>query len=85
MFSLAQKAATNTTIAELIPSGVEATISHNSVTVDGKKIDYTTNTGYLSLKNNEFLTLVEHRELLHIIVRNPRPCEIDEAKLSHGP
>jgi carboxypeptidase C (cathepsin A) len=52
MFATAQKAPTNTAIAELIPAGVEVTITHNSVTVDGKKIEYTTNTGYLNLKND---------------------------------
>jgi carboxypeptidase C (cathepsin A) len=51
-FAMAQKAATSPTIAELIPAGVEVTITHNSVTVDGKKIDYTASTGYLNLKND---------------------------------
>src|SRR5450432_2824354 len=37
---------------EFIPSGVQATITKNSVTIAGKKIDYTANTGYLDLKND---------------------------------
>ncbi|MEI8075126.1 MAG: peptidase S10 [Bacteroidota bacterium] len=52
MFATAQKAPTTPAIAELIPAGVEVTITHNSVTVEGKKIEYTTNTGYLNLKND---------------------------------
>jgi carboxypeptidase C (cathepsin A) len=51
-FATAQKATPNPAIAELIPAGVEVTITHNSVTVDGKKIDYTASTGYLNLKND---------------------------------
>lgn len=52
MLATAQKAPQSPAIAELIPAGVEATITHNSVTVDGKKIDYTASTGYLNLKND---------------------------------
>jgi carboxypeptidase C (cathepsin A) len=37
---------------EFIPSGVQVTITKNSVIVAGKKIDYTANTGYLDLKND---------------------------------
>ncbi|MEO7924582.1 MAG: hypothetical protein ABIR30_12950 [Chitinophagaceae bacterium] len=37
---------------ELIPSGVQAIVTKNSVTVSGKKIDYTAHTGYLDLKND---------------------------------
>lgn len=48
----AQKSTTASTIAELVPAGIEATVTHNSVTVDGKKIDYTASTGYLNLKND---------------------------------
>ena len=33
-------------------AGVQAVTSHNSVTVGGKKIDYTAYTGYLDLKND---------------------------------
>ncbi len=33
-------------------AGVQAVVSHNSVTVGGKKIDYTAYTGYLDLKND---------------------------------
>ena len=51
-FAMAQKPATSNVIADLIPAGVEVTITHNSVTVDGKKIDYTASTGYLNLKND---------------------------------
>ena len=40
-FAMAQKPATSNVIADLIPAGVEVTITHNSVTVDGKKIEYT--------------------------------------------
>jgi carboxypeptidase C (cathepsin A) len=50
--AMAQKATTSNTIADLIPAGVEVTITHNSVTVDGKKIEYTASTGYLNLKND---------------------------------
>lgn len=37
---------------EFLPSGVQATVTKNSVTVSGKKIDYTAHTGYLDLKND---------------------------------
>jgi carboxypeptidase C (cathepsin A) len=50
--AMAQKAAPSSPIAELVPAGVEVTVTHNSVTVDGKKIDYTASTGYLNLKND---------------------------------
>jgi carboxypeptidase C (cathepsin A) len=50
--AMAQKNTSSNTIADLIPAGVEVTITHNSVTVDGKKIDYTASTGYLNLKND---------------------------------
>lgn len=52
MLAAAQKAPTSPAIAELIPAGVEVTVTHNSVTVDGKKIEYTASTGYLNLKND---------------------------------
>ena len=37
---------------ELSPKGVVVTTTHNSVVVSGKKIDYTTNSGYLMLQND---------------------------------
>ncbi|MDX2049536.1 MAG: carboxypeptidase [Chitinophagaceae bacterium] len=37
---------------DLMPAGVQAVITKNSVTVAGKKIDYTAHTGYLDLKND---------------------------------
>ncbi len=37
---------------DFIPSGVQATISHGSVTIAGKQIDYTAHTGYLDLRND---------------------------------
>jgi carboxypeptidase C (cathepsin A) len=37
---------------ELIPTGVQVTITKGSNIVQGKKIDYTTHTGYLDLKND---------------------------------
>ena len=37
---------------ELTPAGVQTVITRNSVTIGGKKIDYTTHTGYLDLKND---------------------------------
>ena len=37
---------------ELVPSGVQVTVTKNSVTVAGRKIDYTAHTGYLDLKND---------------------------------
>jgi carboxypeptidase C (cathepsin A) len=37
---------------ELSPKGVVVIITHNSVLVSGKKIDYTTNSGYLMLQND---------------------------------
>ena len=52
MQAAAQKTPPTSTIAELVPAGIEATVTHNSVTVDGKKIDYTASTGYLNLKND---------------------------------
>ncbi len=49
----AQKQTASTpTIPELNPAGVTTTVTKNSVTIGGKKIDYTTNTGYLHLKND---------------------------------
>ena len=52
MLAIAQKAPTSVAIAELIPAGVEVTVTHNSVSVDGNKIEYTASTGYLNLKND---------------------------------
>lgn len=49
---MAQKAVVNSTVADLVPAGVEVTVTHSSVTVDGKKIEYTASTGYLNLKND---------------------------------
>ena len=37
---------------DFVPSGVQATITHSSVTISGKTIAYTANTGYLDLKND---------------------------------
>lgn len=37
---------------ELIPSGVQATVTKNFVTTPGRRIDYTSHTGYLDLKND---------------------------------
>jgi carboxypeptidase C (cathepsin A) len=37
---------------ELIPAGVQVTITRGSNLVQGKKVDYTTHTGYLDLKND---------------------------------
>ena len=37
---------------EQVPTGVRVTATKNSVTVAGKKIDYTTHTGYLDLRND---------------------------------
>jgi carboxypeptidase C (cathepsin A) len=37
---------------EILPAGVEVTVTKNFVTVGGKKLDYTANTGYLDLKND---------------------------------
>jgi carboxypeptidase C (cathepsin A) len=37
---------------DLTPAGVQAVITKNSVTIAGKKIDYTAHTGYLDLKND---------------------------------
>jgi len=37
---------------ELTPAGVQSVVTKNNVTVNGKKIDYTANTGYLDLKND---------------------------------
>lgn len=48
--SKAQKIPSET--KEYIPSGVQVVISKSSVTIGGKKIDYTTHTGYLDLKND---------------------------------
>ena len=52
LLATAQKAPTSPAIAELIPAGVEVTVTHNSVSVDGNKIEYTASTGYLNLKND---------------------------------
>lgn len=37
---------------ELVPSGVQVTVTKNSVSIGGKKIDYSAHTGYLDLKND---------------------------------
>lgn len=50
--AFSQKTTTPAVIPELVPSGVEATVTHNSVTIGGKQIAYTAYTGYLSLKND---------------------------------
>ncbi len=56
----AQKQSTPTpTIPELVPAGVTTTTTKNSVTIGGKKIDYTTNTGYLFLKNDTGKTIAK--------------------------
>lgn len=52
LLATAQKTPTSPAIAELIPAGVEVTVTHNSVSVDGNKIEYTASTGYLNLKND---------------------------------
>jgi carboxypeptidase C (cathepsin A) len=54
LHSTAQKTKTATLPAtNLIPTGITATITKNSVTLsDGKKINYTAYTGYLDLKND---------------------------------
>ena len=39
-------------VKDLIPAGVQVTITKGSNTIGGKKIDYTTHTGYLDLKND---------------------------------
>lgn len=39
-------------VKDLIPAGVQVTITKGSNTIAGKKIDYTTHTGYLDLKND---------------------------------
>lgn len=51
VFSQKQTASTPI-IPELNPAGVTTVTTKNSVTIGGKKIDYTTNTGYLNLKND---------------------------------
>lgn len=38
--------------AESLPIGVQAVVTKGSVTISGKRIDYTTHTGYLDLKND---------------------------------
>lgn len=52
LLATAQKTPSSPAIAELIPAGVEVTVTHNSVSVDGNKIEYTASTGYLNLKND---------------------------------
>ena len=37
---------------DLIPAGVNAVVTRNSVTINNKKIDYTAYAGYLDLKND---------------------------------
>ena len=48
---IAQKTAV-ISVKDLIPAGVQVTLTKGSNTVAGKKIDYTTQTGYLDLKND---------------------------------
>lgn len=50
--ALSQKTTVPAVIPELIPSGVEVTVTHNSVTIEGKQVAYTAHTGYLNLKND---------------------------------
>ncbi|MCK9402286.1 MAG: carboxypeptidase [Chitinophagaceae bacterium] len=50
--ALSQKTIVPAVIPELIPSGVEVTVTHNSVTIEGKQIAYTAHAGYLNLKND---------------------------------
>jgi carboxypeptidase C (cathepsin A) len=54
IFQLQAQKQTNPTppIPELNPAGVTTVTTKNSVVIGGKKIDYTTNTGYLHLKND---------------------------------
>jgi carboxypeptidase C (cathepsin A) len=54
LHSMAQKAGTTpTSPKEIVPPGITATITKNSVTLlNGKKCDYTAFTGYLDLKND---------------------------------
>ncbi|MEI6265338.1 MAG: peptidase S10 [Sphingobacteriia bacterium] len=54
-----KQAASTPTIPELVPAGVTTTTTKNSVTIGGKKIDYTTNTGYLFLKNDTGKTIAK--------------------------
>lgn len=51
MITVAQKAPL-IEAKDLVPSGVQVTITKGSVNVLGKRIDYTTHTGYLDLKND---------------------------------
>lgn len=39
-------------IKDLVPAGVSAVITKNHVLISGKRIDYTTHTGYLDLRND---------------------------------
>lgn len=48
----AQKETVKETPKELSPAGVNVVMAKNSVTIGGKKIDYTSFTGYLDLKND---------------------------------
>lgn len=54
LFQLQAQKQSNTLpiIPELNPAGVATITTKNSVIIGGKKIDYTTNTGYLNLKND---------------------------------
>src|SRR6478672_10126420 len=45
-------AQTKETYKDPIPAGVQVVSSRGSVTISGNKIDYTTHTGYLDLKND---------------------------------
>lgn len=51
-FSVFSQNPVTLSIPDLAPSGVEATVTRNSVVIDGKKIAYTAHTGYLYLKND---------------------------------
>jgi carboxypeptidase C (cathepsin A) len=54
-----KQTATTAPIPELEPTGVKTTTTKSSVTIGGKKIDYTTNTGYLFLKNDTGKTVAK--------------------------
>jgi carboxypeptidase C (cathepsin A) len=51
-FAQAQKPAPATEVKEWIPAGIQATTTHGSATIGGKKFDYTAQSGYLDLKND---------------------------------
>jgi carboxypeptidase C (cathepsin A) len=56
---ISQNVANNSTTTSNLPTGITASITKNFVTIGGKKIEYTTHTGYLDLKSDTGKTIAK--------------------------